>query len=236
MGGDVYRHNLAAQAPGYHNQRILHHGAKRGNPFSPYSDLHAAAGMNCIDCHVPEGHKIPRGRLGVDLVGNDLPDKEVDCRTCHSEAPHNRSEHKALLNGHIARIACETCHIQALEDFNIVLKDWVHPTWNSGEGIWEPTDVYMSGKPGEGMTYLWFNGNGTFLANALGTNPEGDGSYNPLMQQMAEITDPEVIAAVRAKAEELKQTYPDLDVDQYVKAPPSRSRSSLRRCWRNARP
>jgi len=218
MGGDVYRHNLAAQAPGYQNQRILHHGAKRGNPFSPYSDLHAAAGMNCIDCHVPEGHKIPRGRLGVDLVGNDLPDKEVDCRTCHSSAPHNRSEHKALLNGHIARIACETCHIQALEDFNIVLKDWVHPTWNPEEGIWEPTDVYLSGKPGQGMTYLWFNGNGTFLANALGANPTGKGTYDPLMVQMARLTNPEVVAAVRAKAEELAKQYPDIDVDDYVKA------------------
>jgi hypothetical protein len=47
----------------------------------------------------------------------------------------------------------------------------VHPTWDAEEGIWEPTDVYRSGKPGKGLIYLWFNGNGTFLANALGDNP-----------------------------------------------------------------
>jgi hypothetical protein len=92
-------------------------------------------------------------------------------------------------------------HPKQLEDNNVVLRDWVHPTWDEEEGIWEPTDIYRSGKPGKGLIYLWFNGNGTFLANALGNNPEGDGSYDPLMQQIAEITDPEVIAAVRAKAE-----------------------------------
>jgi hypothetical protein len=218
MGGDAYIHNVAAQNLGVKHQRLLHTGAKRGNPFSPEHDVHAAADIQCTDCHVPEGHKIPRGRLGVDLVATDLPDKEVSCETCHSKAPHNASEHRALLNGHIARIACETCHITQLEDNNVVLRDWVHPTWDAETGVWEPTDIYRSGEPGKGLIYLWFNGNGTFLANALGSNPEGDGSYDPLMRQIAEITDPEVAAAVRARAQELAELYPDIDVDQYVES------------------
>jgi hypothetical protein len=218
MGGDAYINNVAAKQLGDKHPRLLHAGAKRGNPFSPHSDAHAAAGIQCTDCHVPEGHKIPRGLKGVDLVANDLPGKEVACEGCHSKAPHNASEHRAILNGHIARMACETCHIPRLEDNNVVLRDWVHPTWDAEEGLWEPTDIYRSGEPGKGLIYLWFNGNGTFLANALGDNPEGDGSYDPLMQQIAEITDPEVIAAVRARAEQLKQQYPDIDVDAYVTA------------------
>ncbi|MBO8085339.1 multiheme c-type cytochrome [Marichromatium sp. AB31] len=218
MGGDAYHANQAAQALGERHQRLLHQGAKRGNPFSPEADVHAAADIQCTDCHVPEGHKIPRGRFGVDLVANDLPDKEVACEGCHSRAPHNASEHKALLNGHIDRLACETCHITALEDNNVVLRDWVHPTWNAEEGIYEPTDIYRSGAPGKGFTYLWFNGNGTFLANALGSNPDGDGSYDPLMAQIARIDDPEVIAAVRARAEALKADYPEIDVEAYVRA------------------
>ena len=216
MGGDAYIHNVAAKHLGEKHQRLLHTGAKRGNPFSPEDDLHAAAGIQCTDCHVPEGHKIPRGTKGVDLVANDLPDKEVSCESCHSEAPHNLSEHRALLNGHVARLACETCHIKQLQDNNVVLRDWVHPTWDAEEGLWEPTDIYRSGEPGKGLIHLWFNGNGTFLANALGSNPEGDGSYDPLMDQIARIDDPEVIAAVRAKAEELAERYPDIDVDRYV--------------------
>jgi hypothetical protein len=218
MGGDAYVHNVAAKSLGEKHPRLLHTGAKRGNPFSPQHDAHAAAGIQCTDCHVPEGHKIPRGTKGVDLVATDLPEKEVTCDSCHSRAPHTASEHRAILNGHIARMACETCHIPRLEDNNVVLRDWVHPTWDPEEGVWEPTDIYRSGEPGKGLIYLWFNGNGTFLANALGDNPEGDGSYDPLMQQIAEITDPDVIAAVRAGAEKLKQRYPDIDVDDYVKA------------------
>ncbi|KAA6186876.1 nitrite reductase [Thiohalocapsa marina] len=218
MGGDAYEHNQAAQRLGERHQRLLHTGAKRGNPFSPEDDVHAAANIQCTDCHVPEGHKIPRGRMGVDLVAGDLPDKEVSCETCHGRAPHIDSDYSALLNGHIERIACETCHIPRLEDNNVVLRDWVHPTWNAEEGIWQPTDIYRSGEPGKGLIYLWFNGNGTFLANALGNNPNHGTGYDPLMQQIARIDDPEVIAAVRAQAEVLKQRYPDIDVDSYVRA------------------
>ncbi len=218
MGGDAYRHNQAAQALGERHRRLLHKGAKRGNPFSPQDDVHAAAGIQCTDCHRPEGHKIPRGRMGVDLVANDLPGKEVSCENCHSLAPHNASEHKALLNGHIARLACETCHIKALEDTNVVLRDWVHPTWDPEEGIYEPTDIYRSGEVNRGFTFLWFNGNGTFLANALGNHPNQPDDYNPLMDQLAQIRDPEVIEAVRMQAHRLKERYPGLDVEAYVEA------------------
>ncbi len=218
MGGDAYIQNVAAKSLGYKNKRLLHKGAKRGNPFSPEDDVHAAAGLNCIDCHVPEGHKIPRGRLGVDLVANDLPGKTVSCESCHTVTPHTQSKNQAILNGHIARLACETCHITQLQDNSVVLRDWVHPTWDEEEGIYMPTDIYLSGEVGKGFLFLWFNGNGTFLANALGNHPNQSESYNPLMQQMAFIDDAEVIAAVRAKALELKKTYPDIDVDKYVEA------------------
>ncbi|TVQ87663.1 MAG: nitrite reductase [Chromatiaceae bacterium] len=218
MGGDAYPHNDAARNLGQRHPRLLHHGAKRGNPFSPASDVHAAAGVQCIDCHVPEGHRIPRGQSGVDLVANDLPDKAVACTTCHTALPHNQSDHRALLNGHSERIACETCHIKQLEDANVVLRDWVHPTWNAETGIWEPTDVVRTGSPGQGIVYLWFNGNGTFLANALGDHPDGGDRYDPLMNQIARIDHPEVIAAVRARAEELQATWPDIDVAAYVQA------------------
>ncbi|NCA70998.1 MAG: nitrite reductase [Sphingobacteriia bacterium] len=218
MGGDAYAHNEAAQALGEHNPRLLHKGAKRGNPFSPESDVHAAAGLLCTDCHVPQGHKIPRGLMGVDLVANDLPEVEVSCVKCHSEAPHNRSQHKALLNGHLDRLACTTCHVRSLEENNVVLRDWVHPTWDPEEGIFKATDIYRSGAVGQGFTFLWFNGNGTFLANALGNHPDGSSTYDPLMQQLARIEDPEVIAAVRARATELKETYPHIDIDDYVRA------------------
>lgn len=218
MGGDLYEHNIAAKNLGFQNQRLLHTGAKRGNPFSYETDVHYRAGLVCTDCHKPEGHKIPRGTLGTDLVSNDLPGKKVACENCHTDAPHTSNKlTRAILNGHVNRLACESCHISHLEVKNVVLRDWVHPTYNKEEGMWTPTDIYRSGKPGKGFTYLWFNGNGTFLANALGDNPNGANIYNPLMNQITKINDPEIIEAIRIAAIELKKTYPDIDVDEYVK-------------------
>lgn len=219
MGGDAYAHNVSAQSLGHKNQRLLHEGAKRGNPFSAEADVHYRAGLVCTDCHVPEGHKIPRGTKGTDLVANDLPGKPVACENCHTSAPHTENAvTRVILNGHVARLACETCHIPHLEENNVVLRDWVHPTWHAEEGVWTPTDILRSGEAGKGFTYLWFNGNGTFLANALGANPNGNTDYNPLMKNLVTITDPVMIAQVRSAAEKLAKRYKDIDVDAYVES------------------
>jgi hypothetical protein len=45
------------------------------------------------------------------------------------------------------------------------------------------------------MQFLWYNGNGTFLANALGDNPTG-GAYNPLMNQITRFNNPAIRADV----------------------------------------
>jgi hypothetical protein len=220
MGGDLEKDLPAGAAPdnlGYKNKRLLHPGSKRGNSMTAEHDVHMAAGMSCTDCHVPEGHKIPRGTKGVDLIANDLPGKVVACETCHTTAPHSKdTEDRAILNGHGARVSCEACHIKSLRDDNVVLRDWVHPIWNEEEGVYIFKDIYQSGKAGQGFTFLWFNGNGTFLANALGNNPNGGEAYNPLMDQMVTIDDPEAIEEIRAAAIELKESYPDLDVEKYV--------------------
>lgn len=181
MGGDLYKNNKKALALGYKNKRILHAGTKRGTPFSPEDDVHSAAGLNCTDCHVPEGHKIPRGTKGADLIVNDIPGKKVECENCHSSAPHTgKGMTSVMLNKHTNKIACETCHIIQLEPNNVVLRDWVNPTWNKEEGIYTPTDILRSGKVGVGFDYFWFNGNGTFLAGALGANPDYKNKTNDI--------------------------------------------------------
>jgi hypothetical protein len=207
MGGDTYANNVSAKNLGYKNRRLLHDGAKRGNPYHPETDVHYAAGLKCTDCHVPEGHKIPRGTKGTDLVANDLPGKQVSCESCHTTAPHVKNElTRVILNGHTARIACETCHIKNLEDFNVVLRDWVNPVWNAEEGVYTYTDVLHSGKTNEGFAFLWFNGNGTFLANPLGNNPNKDENYNPLMDQLT-MVDPAVKARVKQNVETKLASY-----------------------------
>ena len=219
MGGDTEAGLDPESAPnrlGHKNKRLLHPGAKRANSITPANDVHAAAGMTCTDCHVPQGHKIPRGTMGVDLVANDLPGTTVSCEGCHTAAPHIKGDDRSMLNGHVDRVSCEACHIKELRDDSVVLRDWIHPVWDAEEGAYVYMDIYRSGKPGQGMQFLWFNGNGTFLANALGNNPLGGEAYNPLMNQLVRIDDPEMKAQIRAAALKLKESYPDLDVERYV--------------------
>ncbi|MBF0160386.1 MAG: nitrite reductase [Magnetococcales bacterium] len=217
LGGDTFAGNVSAKNLGHQNPRLLHAGAKRATPFSADKDVHAAAGLHCLDCHVPQGHKIPRGTKGTDLVANDLPGREVSCEQCHTAAPHTKGDERALLNGHVDRVACETCHIRELEESSVVLRDWLHPVWNEEEGVYTYRDIYQSGKPGKGLVFLWFNGYGTFLANALGDHPLGGGHYNPLMEQMVKLDDPEVVEAVRRQAMAIKDKDASFDVERYVR-------------------
>ncbi|HEX9007287.1 MAG TPA: cytochrome c3 family protein [Bacteroidota bacterium] len=176
-GGDMYAQNVAAHNRGYENPRILHPGAKRGNPTRG-ADIHYQAGLQCLDCHESHGHRIARGTRGTDLVSNDLPGVEVSCEKCHSATPHIQNKTiRAFLNAHTDKLACETCHITHLTDDNVVLRDWTEPVFSEEEGIWIYKDVLRSGKPGEAITYRWHNGNGTFMAGALGDNPNGLNLY-----------------------------------------------------------
>ncbi|MBF0154625.1 MAG: cytochrome b/b6 domain-containing protein [Magnetococcales bacterium] len=220
MGGDLeanLKGNAAPRNLGYDNPRLLHPGAKRANSITADNDIHAEAGLICTDCHVPQGHKIPRGTKGVDLVATDLPEQEVTCEGCHTNAAHLKSPYRAILNGHLDRVSCEACHIHSLGADSVMLRDWIHPVWNEEEGVYIYRDVLRSGDPGKGFLFLWFNGNGTFLANALGDNPLGGDGYNPLMNQMARIDDPQLVEQVRQAALEIKKKYPTLDVERYVR-------------------
>lgn len=176
-GGDMYEKNEAAQHLGYINRRLLHPGAKRGNPTRD-ADVHYKAGLQCLDCHESHGHAIARGLRGTDLVSNDLPGVDVSCQKCHTNTPHiQNTTTRAFLNAHTDKLACETCHIASLTDDNVVLRDWTDPVFNDEEGIWVYRDLLRSGKPGEGLVYRWHNGDGTFMAGALGDNPNGLGLY-----------------------------------------------------------
>jgi octaheme c-type cytochrome (tetrathionate reductase family) len=59
--------------------------------------------FSCQTCHVTEKHDIPGNSIGVSPGGIT----EVDCASCHDQAPHSESR----LNQHTAAIACQTCHI-----------------------------------------------------------------------------------------------------------------------------
>lgn len=184
MGGDIY---IDAEYPQYHQSqanlgtnrpRIAHPGSKRGTPFSPVWDVHAAAGMDCIDCHTTEGHMIAKGTHTTTMMANDLPDVEVACENCHESEPHVEDEQlDDYLNMHTDKIACQTCHIPSLHPDNATMRDFAKPTFEEDPGIWVYSDIEKEYEPGKGIKYVWWNGDGSFLGNPIGDNPNGENLY-----------------------------------------------------------
>jgi hypothetical protein len=68
----------------------------------------AGADLNCQACHVTRNHRIA-GR-GSDLRQTDL-DVEMACTDCHTDKTAASGHGQATINRHVARVACQTCHI-----------------------------------------------------------------------------------------------------------------------------
>ncbi len=184
FGGDVYidpadSSFMPSQLnTGTDHPRVLHPGSKRGTPFSPTWDVHAAAGVQCIDCHLTEGHYIAKGTHTTTMMANDLPFVEVACENCHGASPHSSNPELAdYLNAHTEKIACQTCHIPSLQPDNATMRDFSKPVFEREEGIYIYDDTVKENLPGKGIVYRWWNGDATFLGNPIGDNPNGGNRY-----------------------------------------------------------
>ncbi|MBN2328966.1 MAG: hypothetical protein JXR73_17635 [Candidatus Omnitrophica bacterium] len=144
---------------------------KRGTPFEPEHDVHAAAGMNCTRCHEVEDHKIARGSRVSDMHAWERQDVEVDCTNCHN-APHDESAY----NMHTSFIACETCHIPYIS--GVARRVWTStygvtegpeaniPQLDPETGMYEPYSDFL-GTYDQRPSYRWFNGNSSMLAEPV---------------------------------------------------------------------
>jgi hypothetical protein len=183
MGGDLYIDEADSSymesliRSGENKPRVKHPGSKRGTPYSPSWDVHAAAGLSCIECHKTEGHRIAKGTHTTTMMANDLPRVEVACEECHTSAPHKNAERADELNGHTEKLACVTCHIPSLHPDNATRRDFATPTFEEHTGIWVYSDIEKECDPGRGIVYKWWNGDGTFLGNPIGENPNGKNLY-----------------------------------------------------------
>ena len=185
MGGDIYVDSTDVSYmesmvnPGHSRPRVHHPGSKRGTPYSPSWDVHAAAGLSCIECHTTEGHLIAKGTHTTTMMANDLPDVEVACQNCHSSTPHSECDETGeFLDGHIEKIACQTCHIPSLHPDNATMRDFSKPIFEEHPGIYIYSDIQKETEPGTGIKYAWWNGDGTFLGNPIGDNPNGENLYS----------------------------------------------------------
>jgi len=179
FGGDLYVDEAdpsfmpSIAQPGTDRPRVAHPGSKRGTPYSPSWDVHAAAGLSCLDCHDTEGHRMAKGRHTTTMMANDLPDRDVSCTRCHSAPIHA----DAAYDDHLERVACTTCHIPSLHPDNATMRDFAVTEWEEDLGIHVYTDLLKETEPGKGIDYLWWNGDATFLGNPIGDHPDPDSGY-----------------------------------------------------------
>lgn len=159
---------------------------KRATPYDAATDVHAARGVECADCHVMQQHKIARGNYVTDGVANDLT-REVTCAAsnCHASKPHIAANADAL-NKHTVNVTCEACHIPKMEGSrNIAKRSWAPYTMDPMTGQWLATPATQDGEfPGFWDAYSeyhdqytppvtapsirWFDGKASMLAQPFG--------------------------------------------------------------------
>jgi octaheme c-type cytochrome (tetrathionate reductase family) len=149
---------------------------KRGTPFDPEHDVHAAAGITCTDCHQVKNHKIARGSRVTDMHGWDLQNVEVDCVNCHSATKPHQNPALAMNNEHAALMACETCHIPWTSGAS--RRIWAPtfgmtngpeanlPAYDPTSGVFEPYSAYST-EYNQRPAYRWFNGSVSMLAEPM---------------------------------------------------------------------
>jgi octaheme c-type cytochrome (tetrathionate reductase family) len=132
-------------------------------------DVHMASkskggqGMQCVDCHTAKGHKISGASSQMAHY-----DGRVLCDDCHSGAkiPHQKSKNGAILNRHLASVACQTCHIPQFNKKQATKMSW---KWSDTGKELTPEDQFdretfdkRKGTFVWGMNvepvYAWYNG------------------------------------------------------------------------------
>ncbi|BDG09172.1 cytochrome C [Anaeromyxobacter paludicola] len=143
---------LAVGKPTVKNCMFCHESAgggvlvKRGFAFNKENDVHAARGMVCVDCHGSKDHRIPTGFDPNNWANDGV---RVACTDCHGEKPHKSADY----NRHVARIACQTCHIPRTG--GAVAKDFTEWTRGSDQ-FYEPTTLKREANETTPV-YAWYD-------------------------------------------------------------------------------
>jgi hypothetical protein len=102
--------------------------------------------MVCVDCHGAKNHRIPTGFDPNNWASDGL---RVSCEDCHQGTPHKDGD----LNRHVARIACQTCHIPRTG--GAIAKDFTR--WTQGaDKFYEPTTLKREANETTPV-YAWYN-------------------------------------------------------------------------------
>ncbi len=134
-----------------------------------------ALDFTCQSCHTTEKHQIRGNAMVVSPGGKN----HIACTDCHDPQPHR----EALLNNHMDRLACQTCHIP---EFAIEMPTKLAWDWSTAgqEKIEPETDQYgkqvYNKKKGNFVwgknvipTYAWYNGKGGAYLPGDKVDPDG---------------------------------------------------------------
>ncbi|MFC1669046.1 hypothetical protein ACFL20_01535 [Spirochaetota bacterium] len=158
---------------------------KRGVGFDATTDVHAAQGMTCSDCHSAGSHKVKRGP-NADLTAYDNKLDQSLCLSCHNADSHPSV---SVATGHMDKMACTTCHVTTKggvvsKDFSKVTCDGVDVTSDpSGSTCFDAANMKKFGvgvvkNPADfKMSFMWFNGKSQRPIHPLGSS--GDGKIYP---------------------------------------------------------
>lgn len=118
-------------APGKENCGVCHFWGGGGNNVkhgdlekamldcSREVDVHMTSegeDMSCVDCHLTEKHNMA-GKLYA-LSSENI--NRMTCEYCHGEKPHD----DAILDDHLFRVSCQTCHIPVYAKVNGTKMIW----------------------------------------------------------------------------------------------------------------
>ncbi len=138
-------------------------------------DVHMdAKGANfaCSQCHISKKHVFAGSRydmIAKDTGGTGKPGMRRDvatCESCHGATPHKKTALMGLkLNGHVSKVACQTCHIPALARggvATIVDWDWRTAGKVNKEGVGFSLETYQQGNGEHRHTYRSIKGDFTY--------------------------------------------------------------------------
>ncbi|GAB4138594.1 MAG: hypothetical protein Fur0037_04400 [Planctomycetota bacterium] len=177
-------------------------GYKRGTLFDAEHDVHAAAATGafagarnrCTVCHAVQRHRFVRGHaVGGDIAASDYPPPppgtapsptdatDITCSHCHDVA-NDPVLNQVHVPEHLARIACETCHIRRGSGMTYSLFGHGGQVSFARNSRGEDTrlvvaDAYVFGdaadRAADADAYpadpilMWFDGGTSFLAQSL---------------------------------------------------------------------
>jgi octaheme c-type cytochrome (tetrathionate reductase family) len=137
-------------------------------------DVHMHTGgenFACTKCHISNQHMITGSRYDVqakDTGGIGKPGSRRDvatCESCHGDAPHPKTKLIGLkLNGHVSKVACQTCHIPALSRGGVAtITDWDwREAGNTKNGVGFQEEDYVQGNGERRHTYRSIKGRFTY--------------------------------------------------------------------------